>query len=251
MDKILYEKQAPVAKITINDPPYNVINIAMMEKISEFIEEANADSEISIVLIAASGDKAFCSGVDVADHTKEKTPLMLKAFSDIFVKLAKTDKLTIAAARGFAFGGGCELLLGADLVVAEDSLKTGQPEITLGVFPPVAMILMPALIGMRAAKELIFSGKTIDAKRAKELGLVNEVFAKAEFDESLEKYVKKFARLSRSVLSLTKRTLIKTDSVPEFDKINNIYSEELMSLEDANEGIAAFIEKRKPVWKHC
>lgn len=250
MDKVLYKKEASVAKIIINDPPYNVINIEMMENITEAIKRAGNDEEISIIVIGATGDKSFCSGVDVADHTKEKTPRMMKAFSDIFVELLKTDRLTIAAARGFAFGGGCELLLGTDLVVADDTLKVGQPEIKLGVFPPVAMMLMPGIIGERAAKELIFSGKTIDAETAKRIGLINEIFAKEEFEKLLEKYIKRFSSLSRSVMRLTKRTLTKTASTLDFQKINTVYSQDLMSLYDANEGISAFIEKRKPVWKH-
>ncbi|NOZ84243.1 MAG: enoyl-CoA hydratase/isomerase family protein [Epsilonproteobacteria bacterium] len=251
MDKILYKKELSVAKIIINDPPYNVINIAMMENIADAVRKAGSDEEISIIVISAAGDKSFCSGVDVADHTKENTPRMLKAFSDIFVELSKTDKLTVAAARGFAFGGGCELLLGTDLVVADDTLKVGQPEIKLGVFPPVAMILMPEIIGQRNAKELIFSGKTIDAETAKQMGLVNEIFAKEEFDKSLKKYISRFAGLSRSVLRLTKRTLTKKEHLEEsFKEMNDVYIEKLMNLCDANEGISAFIEKRKPAWKH-
>ncbi len=250
MDKILYKKEGHAAKIEINDPPYNVINTEMMEALTDAVKKAGSDEGVSIIVIGAAGDKSFCSGVDVSDHTKEKTPRMLKAFSDIFVELLKTDRLTIAAARGFAFGGGCELLLGTDLVVADDTLKVGQPEIKLGVFPPVAMILMSNLIGQRQAKELIFSGKTINAETAKQLGLVNEVFVKEEFDKSLEKYIRKFSAMSQSVLRLTKRTLTKTASTIDFQKINNIYLQDLMSLNDANEGISAFMEKRKPVWKH-
>ncbi len=250
MDKILYKKDGHAAKIDINDPPYNVIDTDMMESLTDAVKRAGSDEEISIIVIGATGSKSFCSGVDVSDHTKEKTPRMLKAFSDIFVELLKTDRLTIAAARGFAFGGGCELLLGTDLVVADDTLKVGQPEIKLGVFPPVAMILMPNLIGQRQAKELILSGKTINAETAKRLGLINEIFAKDEFDKSLEKYIGKFSALSQSVLRLTKRTLAKTVSASDFQKINTVYLEDLMSLNDANEGISAFMEKRKPVWKH-
>jgi cyclohexa-1,5-dienecarbonyl-CoA hydratase len=158
----------------------------------------------------------------------------------------------VAAVNGAALGGGCELLLACDLVIASERAKLGQPEIRLGVFPPVAAALLPRLIGRQRALDLVLTGRVIAATEAQAIGLVGRVVPAEGFDEAVDEYVGSLSSLSRPVLRLTKRTVVEgmAESLWEaFDRAERRYLDELMELEDAHEGLAAFLEKREPVWR--
>ena len=242
-----------VATITLNRPPVNVLHIPMMAEVNNLLETLLSDADLAAIVLRAKG-KAFCAGVDVADHTAEKVGEMIRQFHGIFRKLASTDALTIAAVGGAALGGGCELATFCDIVLASDRAKFGQPEVQVGVLPPVAACVFPPQIGIRKAVELNAVGMTIGAREAHEIGLVNEVYPADEFDQRVGGYLDKLRKLSRPVVRMAKRATLmvaREQILSHLDRVESLYLEELMKLSDAHEGIAAFVEKREPHWKHA
>src|SRR5438093_3119887 len=175
-----------VARITFARPPLNVFNIAMMGEIGEALNECVSRREVvAIVFDAVRDARAFSAGVAVEEHVPETIFQMLDSFHSIFRTLAQISKPTIAVVDGAALGGGCELVAACDIVIASKKARFGQPEIKLGVFPPIAAILLPRIIGERRARELILTGELIDADEALRLGLVNYVLRSDELEEKL------------------------------------------------------------------
>ncbi len=176
-----------VAQVTFARPPLNVFNIAMMTEIGEALNECVSRREVvAIVFDAAADARAFSAGVAVEEHVPETIFQMLDSFHSIFRALAQISKPTIAVVDGAALGGGCELVAACDIVIASERARFGQPEIKLGVFPPVAAILLPRIIGEKRARELILTGELIDAGEARRLGLVSYVVPSAELEQKTE-----------------------------------------------------------------
>jgi cyclohexa-1,5-dienecarbonyl-CoA hydratase len=241
-----------LATITLDRPPVNVLNIAMMAQLNAVLEKLLADGDLAAIVLRTNG-KAFSAGVDVSDHTAEKVGEMIAQFHGIFRKLALTDALTIAAVNGAALGGGCEVATFCDIVLASDRAKFGQPEVQVGVLPPVAACVFPQQIGIKKAIELTAIGATIKADEAHRIGLVNQVYPADEFDASVETYLADIRKMSRPVVRLAKRAtaMISREQVlAHLDRVEKLYLDELMKLSDAHEGVTAFLEKRAPVWKH-
>ncbi len=242
-----------IATITMNRPPLNVMHNPMMEEFNGLLETILSGDDCSAVVIRATG-KVFSAGVDVADHTDEKVGDMIRLFHGIFRKLAATDALTIAAVQGAALGGGCELACFCDIVLASDRAKFGQPEVQIGVFPPVAAAVLPHQVGIKKAIELTVVGMTIRADEALRIGLVNQVFAADEFDAGVEAYLDQIRKLSRPVVRMAKQAVVaevRTQVLQQLDRTEELYLGKLMALKDAHEGVAAFMEKRSPNWKHA
>jgi cyclohexa-1,5-dienecarbonyl-CoA hydratase len=241
-----------IGRITLNSPPYNILNIEMMKEINQALIDFQKKS-LKVLILDANG-KAFSAGVDVSDHTKEKVNEMIQVFHDIFTNLRKIKAPTIALVNGAALGGGCEVATFCDIVIASERSKFGQPEIKVGVLPPVAAAIFPKLMWSKKALELIMTGETISVNEAKDLGLVNHILPVESFEAEAEQYInEKLASNSAVVLQLTKRAFIEgaTQNYAEsIKKIEDIYLNELMKTDDANEGLAAFLEKRQPVWKN-
>lgn len=241
-----------LATITLNRPPLNVLNIPMMVEFNTVLEGLVADESLAAIVIRAEG-KVFCVGVDVADHTADKVGEMMRLFHGIFRKLASTDALTIAAVNGAALGGGCEVATFCDIVLASERSRFGQPEVQVGVWPPVAACVFPPQIGIKKAVELNAIGMAVDAKEAHRIGLVNHVHPVDEFDAAVEAYLDGIRKLSRPVVRMAKRATMmvaRKQIMDHLDKTEQLYLEELIKLSDAHEGIAAFMEKREPNWKH-
>lgn len=242
-----------LATITLRRPPYNVLDIATMVELNDALETALSGRQTGIVLLAAEG-KAFCAGVDVADHTADKVEEMMRVFGAIFDKMLGTDVPLLATVQGAALGGGMELITCCDIVLASDRAKFGQPEIKLGVFPPVAAAVLPRICGISRTMDLILSGRTISADEAMSFGLVSQVWPADEFESRAAEYVKTLTGLSRPVLRMTKRAALQSSSKEVRERLaeaERLYIEELVKLEDAHEGIAAFVEKRDPKWNHA
>lgn len=242
-----------IATVTMNRPPLNVLNNAMMEEFNAVLERVTADTDLAAIVIRATG-KVFSAGVDVADHTVEKVGDMIRMFHGIFRKLAATDALTIAAVQGAALGGGNELACFCDIVLASDRAKFGQPEVHVGVFPPVAACVLPPQIGIRKAVELTTLGATIRADEALRIGLVNQVYPSDEFEAKVDGYLDDIRKLSRPVVRMAKKAtmLVARDQIlSHLERAERLYLDELMTLSDSHEGIAAFMEKRPPVWRHA
>ena len=249
---IMVEEKNMIGRITLNSPPLNILNIEMMKEINNAIKEFQRKT-LKLLILDAKG-KAFSAGVDVSDHTKEKVHEMITVFHEIFTNLHKINAPTVALVHGAALGGGCEIATFCDIVIASEKAKFGQPEIKVGVFPPVAAAVFPKIMGSKKALELLITGDVIGAQEAKELGLVNAVLPVDTFDEDAEHLLmKKVESNSAIVLQLTKRAFLagSTQNYAEaIKKIEDIYLNELMKTDDAHEGLAAFLEKRPPVWKN-
>lgn len=238
------------AWITLDRPPLNVLDIPMMRSLDAALERALPKSDF--VVFRGAGTKAFCAGADVADHTPNRIGEMLRAFHAIFRRLITSDRLTIAAVHGYCLGGGMELATFCDFVLAAESAQFGQPEIKLGCFPPVALVTLPRLVGTQVAKHLILTGCHISATEARGLGLVTRMVSDERLPGAVESLLEELRTLSPSVLHLTRRTLAgrhSADLLEQLEEVERVYLSELMQTHDAQEGIRAFLEKRKPVWK--
>jgi cyclohexa-1,5-dienecarbonyl-CoA hydratase len=243
-----------VGRISLARAPLNVLNIAMMREIGAAIEACSREREmVAVVFEAAPDARAFSAGVAIEEHVAETIYQMLESFHNIFRALEVMAKPVVALVDGAALGGGCELVAACDIVVASERARFGQPEIKLGVFPPVAAILLPRVVGERRARELILTGELIDAHEALRLGLVNYVVAPAELEAKGQEIFGRLRDLSAPVLELTRRALdlAREERLEEvLARVESLYLNELMKTEDANEGVNAFMEKRKPVWRN-
>jgi cyclohexa-1,5-dienecarbonyl-CoA hydratase len=241
-----------VARVTFARPPVNIFNIAMMREINDALNQCGQRRElVAIVFDAAADCRAFSAGVAIEEHVEETIFQMLDSFHAIFRNLEQLARPTIAVVDGPALGGGCELVAACDIAIASERARFGQPEINLGVFPPVAAVLLPQLIGDKQARQLILSGEIIPAAEAARLGLVNYVVPGNELEQKTSELLSRFRNLSASALELTKRAidLGRGRSLDQaLKEVENMYLNELMKTYDAPEGIKAFIEKRKPEW---
>lgn len=247
---IKVKSEGGMATVTLNRPPLNVLTIPMMEELVSALEWAIIDPG-GIIVLDAEG-KAFSAGVDVADHTEDKVDKMIEAFDRIFMTMSGTDKPIVGVVKGAALGGGCELAIFCDILVASEKAKFAQPEIAVGVFPPIACYMLPRIMSWPRALELLLSGETIGADRAEQIGLVNKVLPFENFEESVREYLQKYFKMSPVVLSMTKKAAragLGKEFAAGIKAIDEIYLNQLMKTGDAKEGLNAFMEKRQPVWQ--
>ena len=252
-ERIQFDVSDGVARLTLNKPPLNVLDIAMMREINAALEGLKDDAAVKVLVFeAAEGSKAFSSGVDVSEHTSEMVNEMIEVFHRIFRQLDALEIPTVAVVGGAALGGGCELVLFCDMIIASEKASFGQPEIQVGVFPPIAAVALPDIVGPKKAMEMVLIGDRIRAAEAERLGLVNKVVPPEELRAAADEFVGKLTKLSGAVLRLTKRA-VRLGSAGDFAEglaaVEELYLGPLMATEDAHEGLAAFTEKRPPVWK--
>lgn len=243
-----------VARVTFSRPPVNIFNIAMMREINDALSECSQQRDVvAIVFDAAADCRAFSAGVAVEEHREETIFQMLDQFHAIFRTLEQIARPAIAVVDGAALGGGCELVMACDMAICSERARFGQPEIKLGVYPPVAAVLLPQVIGDKRARELILTGELIEATEAAELGLVNYLVPVNQLDAKLSEILTKFRGLSAAALEMTKRAIDmgrgrSLDAA--LKQVEDMYLQDLMKTYDATEGINAFMEKRKPVWRN-
>ena len=249
--RLMTSLQPPVARVILANPPVNVIDLPLMDELLAVIEQAENTPEIAAVIFAGS-DRAFSAGVDVTAHTPDRVREMLTKFHSVIRALAATRKITIAVVRGSCLGGGAELAAICDLVFTADDATWGFPEISLGCFPPVAATILSAVVGQKRAAELILTGRSITGEEAMRMGLANEAAPPDELSDLVDETAERLGKLSSASLQVAKKALYAWDAI-HFDKglkhAEEIYMNELMKLEDAHEGIAAWMEKRDPKWK--
>lgn len=239
-----------VAWITLIRPPLNILTLDLIRELDITLSQVAEQTDLKAAVLAANG-KAFCAGVDVADHTPDRVEPMIREFGQLFTRLRTLPMPTIALVQGAALGGGCELAIACDLVIAAESAKFGQPEIKLGVFPPIAAALFPQLIGHQQTARLLFSGETINAAEAARIGLVTYVAAVDELQATLNNLLTQYRNMSAAALRMTKRAILYGNDlgVTALLEIEDLYLRDLMGTADAHEGIQAFIEKRQPIWR--
>ena len=251
---IKFKIEDRTARITFARPPLNIFNIVMLREINDALGQcAEQRSLAAIVFDAAADCNAFSAGVAVEEHVAETIFQMLESFHAIFRKLEQIARPTIAVVDGAALGGGCELVAACDIVISSERARFGQPEVKLGVFPPVAAVLLPLVIGDKRARELILTGELIEASEAARLGLVNYLLPASELEQKTSELVSRFRDLSAVALGFTKQAIDlgrerSLDSA--LKEVEDLYLNELMKTHDATEGVSAFSEKRKPEWRH-
>jgi cyclohexa-1,5-dienecarbonyl-CoA hydratase len=249
---VLAEQRARgVLALTLSRPPLNVVDTAMLDELVDAVAAAGREPGVKLVLLTGEGGRAFCAGVDVADHTAERVDAMMHAFQRAVLALLDCEVPTVAALNGAALGGGMELALACDIVLAREDATVGQPEIRLGVFPPAAAALLPRLVGRQRALDLILTGRLLRADEAAAMGLVTRVFPAAAYQAEVDGYVQAMAAHSAPVMRLARRAVYEGAELPVRDAIRHadaIYLDELMKLHDPHEGLAAFADKRAPVW---
>lgn len=248
---ILFETAQGIARITLNRPPANVLSIDMMEDLNTALESLEYERDVKLVILAASG-KYFCAGFELADHLGDRAYLMLEGFRRIFENLAKLDKPTLAVVGASALGAGCILAAGCDMVLAGASAKFAQPEIKGGVFNTVAAVLLPRLVGRKKAFEMLLGGTAWTAVEAEKAGLVSRVVPDDRLDAEAAALVQRFQEASAPILQMTRRAITGGLDLPFGDALRHtedVYLNQLMATEDAEEGLKAIMAKRKPVWK--
>jgi cyclohexa-1,5-dienecarbonyl-CoA hydratase len=249
---ILWAVDDGVARISLNLPPLNVIDISMLSEIYSAIARVQSENEAKVLVIDHQG-KAFSAGVSVRDHTPDRVAEMIEKFHGVFRLLHRLDLPTVALVDGMALGGGCELATFCDMVVASERASFGQPEIKVGVFPPIAAIVLPQIVGRNHALELLLTGEIISAAEAKTLGLINKVLPTEEFRRRADEFIGKITSMSTPVLKMTKQAVdqaLHANLSDALASLEDLYLGELMKTEDSREGLNAYIEKRKPVWKN-
>jgi cyclohexa-1,5-dienecarbonyl-CoA hydratase len=246
--RIVVDLEPSIVRVTLNNPPLNVIDLEMMGELLATLEQAETIPEVSTVVFAGS-EQAFSSGVDITAHTPDKVRNMLTAFHGVIKAVAATKKLTIASVCRHCLGGGAELALLCDVVYATPDSVWGFPEIKLACFPPVASVALASIVGQKLAAEMVLTGRTITGEEALAAGLVNGV---AEDPESLvAECMARVTQLSPAALAMAKKSFYAWDSI-HFDKglarAEQVYLDELMQTADAHEGIKAYTERRRPQW---
>jgi cyclohexa-1,5-dienecarbonyl-CoA hydratase len=244
------EREDALVRVVLDDPPLNVLTLTTLEILWRTLGTLADDPSVSVLLLTGEG-RAFSAGVDVSDHSDDKVDAMLESLHGVFQALLDFPGPVVGAVNGAALGGGCELLMACDVVLSKASAKIGQPEIRLGVFPPLAAAVLPRLVGRQRALDLILSGRTLRAPEAADMGLVTRVIPDDDFEVEVEAYVGGLASLSPPVLRVAKRAVLDGLERPAAKALRHaesLYRRDLMRLDDAQEGLTAFIEKREPVW---
>jgi cyclohexa-1,5-dienecarbonyl-CoA hydratase len=249
MDGVRVEDRGRARHVALARPPLNVLDLPAIRALHAALADLPSRPDLTAVVLRSDVEGVFSAGVDVAAHAPAVAPEMLQAFHAVFLLLDRLPQATLAAVDGPCLGGGCELAVFCDVVLASERSRFGQPEIDVGSFPPVASVLLPRLAG-RLAADLILGGQHVSAAEAARIGLVNRVVADVEGEAAA--WVERMAGKSGAVLALARRAVRdggRGSFAEALAQAEALYRGELLATEDAAEGVRAFVEKRKPRWK--
>jgi cyclohexa-1,5-dienecarbonyl-CoA hydratase len=254
-DEFQYVKlaiQGSVARMTLSRPEHNLLNEALLREIADGIAFAGDSAEVKIIVLD-SACKVFCGGIDIGEYTSQRVFQMLDAFHAAFSGMLEVGKPVICVVNGPAIGGGAELAAFGDLVIATPKARFAQPEISIGVFPPLASTILPFLVGPKRALEIVLTGEAISAERALDLGIVNRLVPEANLQQAVNELAERISSHSGPVLTMAKKAILGGMGLSLRDGLKhsmNIFLNELYRLEDSQEGLRALVEKRKPNWKN-
>lgn len=240
-----------IMRITLNRAPANVLSVEVMDELNAILESLENQRDLKLVVLGAAG-KYFSAGFELGDHLGDRAYLMMESFKRIFENLGRLDKPIASLVGGPALGAGSILAAACDIVLAGASAKFGHPEIKGGVFNPVAAALLPRLIGRKRAFDMILGGQVVAAAEAERIGLVSRVVPDDKLEAEAIALMQRFQEGSAAVLPLARRALVGGLELPLADAMQHaedVYLNQLMSTEDAEEGLKAIMEKRKPAWK--
>ena len=241
-----------VARMTLNRPEHNLLNEAMLREISDGISFAGERDDIKLIVLD-SACKVFSGGIDIGEYTSQRVFQMIDAFHAAFSSMLEIGKPVVCVVNGPAIGGGAELAAFGDLLIATPKAKFAQPEITIGIFPPLASTILPYLVGPKKALELVLTGEAVTAEQAHEMGMVNRLVPEAQLEKTVSELVARISGHSGPVLTMAKKAILGGMGLSLRDGLKhsmNIFLNELYRLEDSQEGLHAMVEKRKPNWKN-
>ena len=245
-------KEKGTVTIVLNRPKHNVFNIDMMQELTALLVELNNDADLKCVVITAQG-ASWCAGVEVSDHKPELAPDMIRVFDALLKQIHALSVPSIAAVHGACLGGGMEVAIACDMIVASKAAIFGQPEIKLGFLPPYAAVRLPHLVGPAKAIEICTTGRRYSAEAAHQMGLIAELLDADAFDDGLGKLVKEIQHCSPLIIRLNKKAVTRhvgMDIDSAMDSVSDMFLNQLMKTEDTLEGIKSFEEKRRPEWKN-
>jgi cyclohexa-1,5-dienecarbonyl-CoA hydratase len=249
---VRYATEGPVIRLTLNRPEHNLLNERMLKEIAHGIEGLHERDDIKLIVID-SACKVFSGGVDIGEYTTQRVFQMLDAFHHVFTAILDVGKPVLSVVNGPAIGGGSELAAFADILLATPKARFAQPEIKIGVFPPLASTIFPYIVGPKLSLELVLTGEPITAERAKELGLVNRLVPEDQLQKTEKELIAQITSQSGAVLTMAKKAILGGVGLSLRDGLRNsmnIFLNELYRLEDSQEGLRALVEKRKPQWKN-
>jgi len=247
-----YNTDGPLARLTLHRPEHNLLNEPMLRELASGIEWAGDEEGVKLLLID-SACKTFSGGIDVGEYTAQRVFQMTDAFHRVFLAMVDVGKPVMVVVDGPAIGGGSELAAFGDIVVATPRARFAQPEIKIGVFPPLAATIFPQIVGPRLAMELVLTGEPITAERARDLGLISRLVPEDQLEKTVNAMIAQITAQSGAVLRMAKKAIIGGVglSLQEGLKTSmDIFLNELYKLEDSQEGLRALVEKRKPQWKN-
>jgi len=240
-----------IGSLTLDHPPLNILTRDVLREMRDALARWRDEGHIRALILDAEG-KHFSAGADVGEHLPPHHMALIPEFMDTIRAIMAFPVPVIAAVRGRCLGGGCELALAADVIIAAESARFGQPEIQLGVIPPAACAILPDRVPWGAAVELVLAGEPITAREAERLGLVRSVVPDDDLAAAARSTAARFARHSRAALTVGKQALLDARGGwrVSLDRAGRRYLDELMRTEDAVEGLRAFVDKRTPAWSH-
>jgi cyclohexa-1,5-dienecarbonyl-CoA hydratase len=241
-----------VARITLDRPDHNLLNERMLAELAAGINTLGERNAVKLMILDSAA-KTFCGGIEIGEYTQRRVFQLLDAFHGAFAAMLDTSKPLLVVVNGAAYGGGAELAALGDLVIATPKARFAQPEIKLGVFPPLAAAVLPYILGPKQALELVLTGEAMSAERARELGLVNWLVPEAELEKKVDEVIGRVTAQSGPVLTMAKKAILGSLGLPLRDGVRNsmkVFLNELAELEDSQEGLRALVEKRAPKWKN-
>jgi len=249
---VRYSVEGAVARLTLHHPEHNLLNESLLRELADGIGIISETNSVKLIVLDAAG-KVFSGGVDIGEYTAERAFSMLDAFHAACIAMIEAPQPVLVIVDGPAIGGGAELIAYGDLVVATPRARFALPEITIGMFPPLASTMFPHIIGPKRALELVLTGEAITAEHARDLGLVNRLVPEAQLQAAVNELIGKITAQSGPVLGMAKKAVLGGMGVSLRDALRNsmsIFLNELYRLEDSQEGLRALLEKRKPQWKN-
>ena len=249
---LLYRLEKNVARFTINrEPQRNAISLDAIERLLKYLDDAEKDQNVRVVLITGSGENAFCSGADLASAVDGKIKKGFQSYAGLLKKLAGYPKPVVARINGVCMAGGMGLMLACDIVIAKDSATFGTPEINLGLWPMMIGALIYRNVLRKKAMEMVLLGERLSAAQAVELGLITRSVPSEKLDDEVEQVMQSLAAKSPIGMKIGKEAFYAMADMPFEAAVDFLCGKivEVASTEDAAEGITAFIEKRKPVFR--
>ena len=252
-DIVNIRRDGDVARVILSRPPLNILNLSMMKELTSAFEGLAHDGDVGVVVLESALKGVFSAGADVREHLPATVERLIRTLEQLILQILAFPRPTVAVVRGRCLGGGMELATACDFVLATHEATFGQPEVSVGVFPPIAAALYPRLVGLRHTYDVVLSGRIFTAAEAASMGFVTSLHVESALEVAQQDLLSALTSKSRIVLENAKRASLEGFSLSLEEAVrasSDRYLGELMRSWDALEGLNAFLEKRKPTWKH-